>query len=704
MALNKGLVTEATPLTFPVDATTDELNVTLERNGARAKRRGFNIEVDGTVSAEAVPDYSSFMSYPWDFAGGNKDSSFLVLQSNLCLCFYNIREMPISSGLHPQSIDLRPFMTAGAPADVRVSVASVKGQIVVAGEGINTFRVQYDKDTDTFSTEEVTFRVRDFEFTHNKQFLREEDLASPPVTRRYDTLNAGWKQSQLDSFVSRFSVYPALTKPAFCSKNSSGEWDPMDWGNTEGGNTLITNGHYILNLYQMDRDSASGLSGVNASAAAMGLSEEKTRFTTVTGYAGRIFYSGMVSKRSNGRVYFSQVIQDGNELGELFSVNDPTAEYLSDLLDTDGGYIDLPDAEGITKLHVFGTQLLVFASNGVWAISGVDDVFRATEYAVNKVTTTGLVSQSTFVSAEGRPYWWSAYGIHTITISETRVLQEVSVSDPSIKTFFQSIPPVVRSLATGSYDATNRQVVWLYGVEGGESKFTNLLLLDENFGAFAPWAISTDLVNGPFIVSSFMNRFLPLEVSTDTVVDSDGEVVVDSLGEPIVVTNTNYTNRSSNLTFVFVDEDGKLGFGLFRDNDLVDFGEFDYEAYLETGYNYLTDLSTLKSTPYVTVLCKRTETVWGPDFVPEQQSSLKVSSYWDFKATPSFLPQEVYKIRRYVFPTTVGEAFQSEHSNVQTKIVPRGRGKSIKLRFFSEAKKDFYLIGFETVDAKNPTI
>ena len=49
----KGLITEAGELTFPADASVDELNCLLERDGSRKRREGIDFEqssVDSTFS------------------------------------------------------------------------------------------------------------------------------------------------------------------------------------------------------------------------------------------------------------------------------------------------------------------------------------------------------------------------------------------------------------------------------------------------------------------------------------------------------------------------------------------------------------------------------------------------------------------------------------------------------------------------------
>jgi len=86
----RGLITEATALTFPENASYDELNMELLRNGSRRRRRGINRETDASFSNE--PDLSDlgitqaeFINqqitiYKWVSVGGDPDLNLLVVQ------------------------------------------------------------------------------------------------------------------------------------------------------------------------------------------------------------------------------------------------------------------------------------------------------------------------------------------------------------------------------------------------------------------------------------------------------------------------------------------------------------------------------------------------------------------------------------------------------------------------------------------------
>ncbi len=96
----------------------------------------------------------------------------------------------------------------------------------------------------------------------------------------------------------------------------------------------------------------------------------------------------------------------------------------------------------------------MFAENGIWRVDGVDGVFRATEYSVQRVSEVGIQSASSFVEADGLPFWWSREGIHTMTIENGVNAREQNLSISTVQSYWDAIPEAqkltVRSHTTGS--------------------------------------------------------------------------------------------------------------------------------------------------------------------------------------------------------------------------------------------------------------
>lgn len=124
-----GLVTEASPLTFPPNASLDEENFNLNRNGSRSRRLGFDLE-DNYVEIETtatVPSNFELMisSFKWQNVGGNANQTFIVVQIGKQLSFFDSSAIPLSSGLIGQ------WDYDNEDAIRKFSYASVDGMLVV---------------------------------------------------------------------------------------------------------------------------------------------------------------------------------------------------------------------------------------------------------------------------------------------------------------------------------------------------------------------------------------------------------------------------------------------------------------------------------------------------------------------------------------------------------------------------------------------
>lgn len=696
---NKGLITEAGELTFPEGASVDELNMSLERDGSRRRRLGLQYEESYQTAGTAAEGIHSSV-HLWENAGSQPQLTFIVVQLGKRLHFYEDGDT-ISANKKSFTLNLNNFLrpTGASAEEAMVQVTSVRGKLIVASPEIDTLKVDYDPDTDTISSERIEFRVRDLEWQGDVSEYSENET-TPSNARLYDTLNTGWKGTKgdaaLTTFISSKSAHPALTLPWYSGKNTVGDFAVNFWDKAYAGTSLIANGSFTYDLYNIDRSS-------NQAGATDYV--EATRFSAVVSYAGRAFYSGMGNKNTSN-IYFSKLVQQDSDLGECLQVNDPTSEVISDLLDTDGGFINIPDAYNIRRLHVLGSQLIVFAENGVWAVKGVDGVFTPTAYSVMKIADNGLTYEGSFVAQEGgRPYWWSNSGIHTLGVSpEQQTLTEVNVSLTTIQTFYSTISPNSRSQVTSVYDALNTRVGWFYpsNDETVDFKRNKVLWLDEALSAFYPWEIS-DANEGEYFLHPIYTKGARQTSIDYNVVDSAGDQVVDSVGNEVIVTRSGRDYSSSTIRALVRRPNGKVTFAEFTDSSFVDFGTADYTSFAEGGYNFLGDLSRDKKVIYLTPYFRVTEEGLeggGDSYDFIRPSSCLVSTYWDFRTTPSQTPQEAYRLKALPVAAATG-TLSYPYTVTSSRLRLRGGGKSLQLRFESSEGKDFHLLGYDTIAGAN---
>lgn len=134
-----GLITEASPLTFPQNASLDEENFVLSKKGSRARRLGMDLEdnyvsVDSGVTATAG-DEVIVTSFKWQNVGGNAAQTIIVVQVDYKLFFFDASSQPLSAGL------LGTWTYDASQVNRKISYASVDGMLVVVtgGKDIDTY-------------------------------------------------------------------------------------------------------------------------------------------------------------------------------------------------------------------------------------------------------------------------------------------------------------------------------------------------------------------------------------------------------------------------------------------------------------------------------------------------------------------------------------------------------------------------------------
>ncbi len=719
---SKGLITEAGELTFPEGASVDELNCSLSRDGSRSRRLGLAFEEGYELSSFTMEEDEVFTTGEWANPGGISNLTFMVIQTGSTLYFYNSGQVPYSGQYTGLSIDLSPYQISGG--DVTTSpcdYAVISSALVVANPAMETIYVTYDGVS--LSVTQIEFRTRDFEWASDICDLNESvTVADVTVGRKYDTLNTGWVGNSgstsssafggtlpsgtgtaaLSTYTTSTSNYPPLTHPWYSGKDSSGNFSVSEWSKIYAGSSLIGNGHYVLDFFNKDRNAATGFTGIPSDV-------ETSRFRTVTVYTGRIFYAGLGAGKNSGKILYSRLVESVvatdscTPLGECFQQNDPTAEYYSDLLETDGGVIHIPDAYNIKKLYSHNQYLYVFAENGVWVISGPDNTFKPTSYYVAKVSNVGIYSTGSFVSAEGVPFWWSKYGIHTFAYDDSSGFPiEQNMSINTIQTLWDALDTNSKTRVKAAYDRVNKQIFWVYPTNGESrlNKLNRMLILDIPLQAFYPWEVAE---NDNYVVGLYFFDSYGSESYQEAVTTIDGTPITTSTLEPVTVTRYSLLSASDTRLGALCYSGGNLTIALFSSKDFVDWGTDNYQSYVVTGYNFGGDLLLKKSAPYVTVYCRSTEEGYGPspDYETINPSGLFMEAYWDFKDYPSSR-QQVYRIKPTPTVNTSDLTDSGQSKTVVTsRLKVRGNGRSFKLRFEAEEGKNFILLGYSVLVGAN---
>lgn len=688
----KGLVTEATGLTFPEDACTDTINCEFDHLGQATRRVGFNYEGIYSKYSTSVGD-KVVASYLWNNVGGDGDQIFTVVQIGNNLHFYKVApDASLSSSKHATVIDLLTFVVSGVVdvSDVECQFTSGNGRLFVTHRRLNSFYVEYDVAGNTLSTHLIDIQIRDFQgdLTDPLAVDARPAVAIGALTaaHRYNLENQGWTLANLTAWDTARTDMPSNSDVSWYFKSATDTFDFTTVNDRSVGTSAAPKGHFVYNVYNINRSSKV------ASAVDEVITQE--RFTTNAFHAGRVFYAGLKVSTHTSRIYFSQVIEDPSQYGKCYQTNDPTSEKLFDELPTDGGVIDILDAGFVLKMLPMQNALMVFATNGIWAITGSQGIgFAATDYSINKISSNVNISHTSFVDVEGTPYWWNLEGIYTISLDRQTNSQRVQpITDGAIRKFYLAIPSESKQFVRGAYDPFRKKVYWIYRSGDSESledkyTFDSLLVLNTLTGGFYPWSVSVAIVKVKSIVNVLGLRghleAIDVYSGEDQVVDgaAEDEVFayglsgegVSSLIKYVVSTGTNPTNFvtfAENFDTNYRDWHGEDGVGV------------QYESFFITGYSVRGQGMRRFQEDYLSIF-SRTE---------ESSGSFKITSRWDY-ATDSSTGR--WSTSQLCLADKEGYTYK------RNRIRIRGHGFACQFKIVNNDRNPFFIIGWSVYETGN---
>lgn len=716
-----GLVTEVTPLNYPENAVLDALNCIFGRKGDVRRRLGIDFESGYSLTSEAISESlwetQAIKVLKWSNVDGDGALTFLVIQVDDTLYYYDMSSDPMSGGLKTFTTDLSSF---NAPAATNVGTEPIngdsgKGFFFVTSKKLKPFYVSYTVATDSITNTEIGIQIRDFDGVDDSLDIDEEPVTLSTL-HNYNLKNQGWVSpggsvaDPITSFFSSQSKYPGNNKQWWIAKNATDDFDPAELSKTFYGNTLAPRGHYIIDPFNKDRDTASGLSGITTETT-------DNRPGSVSFFAGRAWFSGPTESKLSGHLFYSQIIEDESKIGRCYQEADPTSEEISDLIDTDGGVIVIPEAGNVINTFVTGESILVFADNGLWEVTGTSGGgFTPTNYSVSKVSSVGIIGNNTLVDVEGSPLWWSDRGIYTLGRNQvTDRLEAQSLTNQSIQTFYdEDIPAGSKKFAQGSYDPVTRKVTFVYGSAGDTAayrfKFNRVLELDLTVNAFYPFSLGELDENSPYVAGIFTLPSLFTATQTSNVIQaSTGDLVISGGVQVVTEEQVLGSGQTSTMYLTIVPgvSTSEWTFSLFNNDSFFDWVSADstgkdYTSYFETGYLLEGSAVDYRQALYMHTFLKRTETGYVSDgeggYTLVKPSGCYMQAKWDYADNSNSSKwgrkQQCYRILKEYDNTPTSLDFDNGFPVVMTRNKVRGKGRALHIRFESESGKDFDLYGW----------
>jgi hypothetical protein len=771
-----GFVTEATGLSYPENTCRDIDNCDINISGKVRRRLGLDLEPHGkSLEAKYLPNSESqaVTCWEWTAVGGDPALNFYVLQVGLNLYILNRDSEPLSASNFStgKAFDDGIRLSGNAAkwgtkllqwARAPIQGCSGAGRFWFTWPYDDPMYLEYDAKSQSISKQYVGTDER---FINGRIAIRdfvgmpfEGDPSQPqykssfPNNRAinayfYNLYNSGWYAVEdivaYEADSDGGFRYPALNMVWYLGKDSDGSWDADNVRRTAFGNEPAPGGRQFINPLRMVRSfKVSGRKDPNpiyryftktgtvetandpvVENTLKSWEAPSSGFSCCAFFAGRLWMAGEKNAQRPGGLYFSKVVAKAADAGFCAQVNDPTNEEFPDLLDTDGGVIYLSEASGIVRLVPAGQGLLVFATNGVWFVRGGEAGFTANQYTVDKVSNIGVVSPFGVVQYEEVVHYWASGGVYAVQFQGGFAVNAVSVSDTTIRRYFQAIPAKAKEQVYGFADELGKRLIWMWRDEDEysdgyqrQSYRNKMLIYDLRLGAFYKYTLSFDEDKNiyPMIGIARTQQMFPSEIEAVTL--STGEAVTLSNGEAVLTEREidgAGKDLQSNIYIVtmngIVPGDDKTGTVVFCQFDSLDFVDYaklgaekDYSSYIEVAPQTWGDLHRNKAATYVHSFFQKTE--YGFELVdvnnlqPKYPSSCLLQGKWDWHITATggrwTDTQQAYKIRRSYSPTGALDTFDTGEEVVYTKRKLRGKGKSLALRYSSETGKDFQLLGF----------
>lgn len=410
--------------------------------------------------------------------------------------------------------------------------------------------------------------------------------------------------------------------------------------------------------------------------------ETDRRPTAIAMFAGRIWYAGIDSGRFSDTVLFSQIVlnseTDYDKYGKCYQAGDPTDEFRSLVVPSDGGTIQVPGLAGVKAMLPLQNSILLFASSGVYEISGGREPFSANNFTVRRLSAVEAYSAIGMTNTDFGALYTSPRGIYSIVPSDiTGMLISQPIIDDNLKTLWNSIPDENQKLAQLSYDYALQKVYLLYSeVTRDRDHFTHALVYDlRNKGWYK--------LSLPYPEPQGYGHRIRCAVITKA---GDGS-------------NANKKVKFMS-TFLSIDTAPQV-YVLDMDQTLYEDADFRQPLpYMITAYDGIggaevpKDFAHKRQAPVMHVYAKRTETGVDGNGLPVNTSSIIVEPRWDFTDTNSTgragSPQQAYRSRTLY----LGNPTEDGQPVVISRLKLRGRGKSLHLKFSGEADKDMHILGY----------
>ena len=737
-----GLVSEANPLTFPDNASLDELNFDLHQDGTRTRRLG--MDNHSSVTRWDVGSYvgslDSCRSYLWEGAGEEGVLDIVVVVTEGNMRFFSAgsyNTLLFAGGIEDTDGNSLggPVLTNVGSTSTDVNFTTINGSLVIANGDKEVRALAYNSDSDTGLVTIVAPETRDLWGLDTSVIIDIQQRPTDVDLRalnggsnrgllfyREALLNQGWDAQVRNATNDRGvgtnmpapaydyivnnttpAIHPSMTDVVWSSVDPTGLLSIINWEQQVQGNTRAPMGHEIRSIFTQNITMEAMFDNFLSDAHI----EADGAITNVGTYAGRCFYTleadtiSAANKNApnlNSLIFYSKVVSKDEDLQVCHSVADPTSQDSPGIVDSDGGFIQIAGMGTVHEMKAVGRSLYVVSTTGVWEIHGGREAFSANNQQVDQISTVGCIAARSVVVENQRLFYWSQSGIMAVTLEDRDQGAKVqNVTDKTLKQYYNALPN--KESAAGAFDPIAGEIRWLYGFNNGASLNTrpNELVFSLLKGSFNPITITngnSEVSTGPYVVDSF------------------------SVTSPSPLTTPFDRARKSLVYLTIGGVDGaafantEISFGGYINEDFEDWGQWhvdkgigtavDAPAHLLTGYLTGGNVSKDKQSNYLHVQMNITEDGFqddgGGNYSFTSPSGCLVQAQWEWsnsaangRWTPEF---EAYRLPRYYGVVDDVSPFDYGFTLMTSKSRLRGKGAALSLSFKSEPGKDCQILGW----------
>lgn len=442
----RGLITEATALSFPEDGCTETNNVVFDPTGRVTRRKGFDTEADFVNDAISVTAGQTYTSFIWEAVAGIGTVSFLVVQEGDSINFYNMSDSTsVSTNKHATEINLTTFLALNSdrlPRNYLCQFAAGRGDLIIVNAACDPILVTYSVASDSFTASTITLQYRDFAGLDDGLEVDERPTATVAgletsnPSHYYNLLNQGWGVSDaLSQWDTARTDLPSNAD--YVGLYRASETDVFDnarvTANTPG-NRPAPKGHFILDVSRDNRQEVLIDAGFTFDLAIADSESliDRTIGSTIGDFDNQISnaFDGNVSQTAaTGAGKIIGTINDAYIGKDFGASNEKQISKVIIYPSTDQGF----QTAGSSTV-----TLTLYASNTLPA-NGTDGTSLGTTGAITD-TTTAQTIVSNDVTTEFRYVWVyidPAAGVNDVVISEVQFFSAVFTFErPSCVEFY----------------------------------------------------------------------------------------------------------------------------------------------------------------------------------------------------------------------------------------------------------------------------